>query len=137
MAYTQKAGRGNGLKTGGNLPKRFIQGDPITNFGIGINPDTNEAFAKPYEKKWNAPTKENPKAFITDSNNKTVKMATKLKDIAALRNEFVKDSTMTMRSRQQTANVYNAGIAGNVNNAITRVSADKKLQSKLKLKPKV
>ena len=124
--YTQTPGRGNLDKTGNGLPKTFKQGDPITNYGIGINPNTNEAFAKPYEKEWKAPTKAQPSAFIVNSKNETVASASSFKDIAKLRNTFVSDSTSTMKSRNQTAEVYNAGIGGGVNNSLVRVASKKK-----------
>ena len=135
MAYKQKPGRGNSLKTGNGLPSPLRQDNGIeltekytkgvktlkkkreegkTDTGLNINKTTGFATAKPYEKSF-VTNKATKGASIMSSDNKTMATASSYgqgREVENLRKKFVSDSTATMNRRNRSAELYNATSGG-------------------------
>jgi hypothetical protein len=152
MAYTQSPGRGDSPKTGSGIPDTFRQDtDPpkieltkkftegvetlkknrasdakstkgANSQGIEINPNTGEAKAKPYEKRFikGGDGTNRSYSMIVGGDNKVVAQANSPvrnnpNSNEKLYSRYVKDSTSTMNQRNANAHFHNltAGLIEN------------------------
>jgi hypothetical protein len=154
MAFTQKPGRSPFLKTGNGIPSALMQDIELTKDydkgkkkmaearakhkntgpgqGINIDPKSGVATAMPYNKKFIKGGKfQNAK--IVSEDGKKVKVAPNTGDRRtqneSLYNEYKKDSTMTMNSRNRNANFYN--VTGGGKSPESFSEADKEMMVRL------